>query len=217
MEIRVAVVDDERLFCDGVRMMVESQPDMRFTGAAHDGEAAIATVQRERPDVVLMDVRMPRSVGIAATARILDVAGADAPAVLVLTTIRSDEAVAAATRAGAAGFLLKDTTAETLLDAVRTVHAGQSVFACRSSTEVLRESRTVTRTPVVDALDPLTPRERQVFLDARAACPTHRSLPSRLSARRPAKPMSPISSPSSGCARASSSSPSPSTRDSSDD
>ncbi|GAB3599572.1 response regulator transcription factor [Microbacterium tumbae] len=165
-EIRVAVVDDERLFCDGVRMMVESQPDMRFTGAAHDGEAAITLVQRERPDVVLMDVRMPELNGIAATARILEAAGADAPAVLVLTTLRSDEAVAAATRAGAAGFLLKDTTAETLLDAVRTVHAGQSVFEPRPSTEVLRESREAARTPEVDALDPLTPRERQVFLYA---------------------------------------------------
>ncbi len=165
-EIRVAVVDDERLFCEGLQMMIESQPDMRYIGSAHDGETAVALVQRERPDVVLMDVRMPAMNGIVATARILDAGGPQAPAVLVLTTIRTDEAVAAAARAGAAGFLLKDTTAETLLSAVRTVHSGQSVFAPEPSTNLLRESRGPGQPPAVSALDPLTPREREVFLYA---------------------------------------------------
>ncbi len=124
--IRVAIADDQVLFCSGVQMLIESQSDLAFAGAAHDGVAAVDLAARERPDVLLMDIRMPRLDGIEATERIVQAAGdaADAPKVIVLTTFHRDEAVARAIHAGAHGFLMKDTTPEFVLASIRIVHSG---------------------------------------------------------------------------------------------
>lgn len=163
--IRVAVVDDQALFCSGLAMLIESQPDLEFAGSAHDGDAAVALAARERPDVVLMDVRMPVLDGIAATERILaesaGSAGADAPKIIVLTTFERDEAVARAVRAGASGFIMKDTTPEFVLAAIRTVDAGHAVIAPKDAAELFGAQR---RTPAPDAIAALSAREKEVFL-----------------------------------------------------
>ncbi len=116
-------------------MVVDSQPDLRVVGEAGDGEAAVAAAVRARPDVVVMDVRMPRVDGIEATRRIL--ALDRPPKVLVLTTYDLDDYAMAAVRAGASGFLLKDAPAEEFLSAVRHVHAGDAVLAASTTRRLL--------------------------------------------------------------------------------
>ncbi|QIZ99641.1 response regulator transcription factor [Leifsonia sp. PS1209] len=160
--IRVAVVDDQVLFCSGLAMLIESQADLEFAGSAHDGMAAVDLVERERPEVVLMDVRMPLLDGIAATERILSGSTADdAPKIIVLTTFQRDEAVARALRAGASGFIMKDTTPEFVLAAIRTVAAGHAVIAPKDAAELFGAHR---RPPAPDAIADLSVREREVFL-----------------------------------------------------
>jgi len=108
--IRVALVDDQALFRAGIRMLIGSQPDLEFAGEAGDGAQGVALVARTRPDVVLMDIRMPAMDGIAATSELLAAAdrrGERAPRVIVLTTFDLDEGAARAIRGGASGFVLK--------------------------------------------------------------------------------------------------------------
>jgi DNA-binding NarL/FixJ family response regulator len=163
--VRVALVDDQALFRTGIRMLVDSQPDLLFVGEAGDGADGVDLVRRARPDVVLMDVRMPVMDGITATARIVEGTGASGPKVLVLTTFDFDEAAAKAIRAGASGFVLKDADPEFLLAAIRTVHAGTTVFAASATRELLRRYEdTTSSTPAVPpAFAELTPREREIF------------------------------------------------------
>ena len=137
--IRVALVDDQALFRAGVRMLVESQADLEVAGEAGDGVAAVELAARARPDVMLMDVRMPLLDGIAATERILadaDRDGRTPPRILVLTTFDLDENAARAIRAGASGFVLKDADPEFLLAAIRTVHQGNQVIAASATREL---------------------------------------------------------------------------------
>jgi len=160
--IGVVIVDDQALFRAGIRMLIESQPDLRLLGEAGDGSAAIALVARTAPDVVLMDLRMPVMDGIEATRRIVEAGG---PArVVVLTTFDLDEAAARAIRAGASGFVLKDAEPDFLLAAIRTVHAGSAVIA-PSATAALFEHLGGDRRPdaVPPAFDALTDRERDIF------------------------------------------------------
>ena len=124
--IRVMLVDDQAMVRAGLRMIVETAGDMTVVGEAGDGLDAIELAQRCAPDVVLMDVRMPRLDGIEATARIVR---SDGPRVLMLTTFDLDDYVYAALRAGASGFLLKDAEAEQLLDAIRVVRRGDALLA----------------------------------------------------------------------------------------
>jgi DNA-binding NarL/FixJ family response regulator len=160
--IRVALVDDQPLFSAGLKMILRSQPDLELVGDATDGEAAITLVQETRPDVVLMDIRMPVLDGITATQRILG-SNPTPPKIIVLTTIQHDEAVVRAIQAGAAGFLTKDTTPDFLLAATRTVHSGHSVMAPALTNELLRDY--TTPGPADDsALQELSSRERDVFL-----------------------------------------------------
>ncbi|MGU3409183.1 response regulator [Microbacterium sp. M1A1_1b] len=163
--IRVALVDDQALFRTGIRMLIDSQPDLQFVGEAGDGAEGVELVRRHRPDVVLMDVRMPVMDGISATAAIVDDSGPDGTKVLVLTTFDFDEAAAKAIRAGASGFVLKDADPEFLLAAVRTVHAGTAVFAASATRELLRRyDDTAERAANVPAsVGELTPREREIF------------------------------------------------------
>jgi len=166
-EIRVCLVDDQALFRAGIRMLIESQPDLSFAGEAPDGAAGAALANRARPDVVLMDVRMPVLDGIAATERILadaDRDGYPAPRVLVLTTFDLDENAARAIRAGASGFVLKDADPEFLLAAIRTVHQGNAVIAANATRNLIAHAgRGSERSPAPPAWGELTPREREIF------------------------------------------------------
>jgi DNA-binding NarL/FixJ family response regulator len=158
----VQVVDDQALVRAGFRMILDAEPDMAVVGVAGDGIEAIEVAARAQPDVVLMDVRMPRMDGVEATARLT--AGPGAPRVLILTTFDLDEYVFAALRAGASGFLLKDTPAEDLIDAVRVVAAGDALLAPAVTRRVIAEfaAQTAERSPTVD-LTALTDREREVL------------------------------------------------------
>ncbi|MFD4421563.1 response regulator [Agromyces sp. NPDC058484] len=164
--IRVALVDDQALFRAGVRMLVESQPDLAVAGEAGDGVAAVELARR-RPDVMLMDVRMPRADGIVATEHILaeaDAVGRTPPRILVLTTFDLDENAARAIRAGASGFVLKDADPEFLLAAIRTVHQGNQVIAATATRELFAHvGRASGRRPAPPAWSELTPREREIF------------------------------------------------------
>jgi DNA-binding NarL/FixJ family response regulator len=125
---RVLIVDDQSLVRAGFRLILESQSDFEVVGEGQDGEEAVALARRHRPDVVLMDVRMPRLDGLEATRRILD-NGATGCRIVMLTTFDLDEYVYAALRAGACGFLLKDVTPEQLIASVRLVAAGDALLA----------------------------------------------------------------------------------------
>jgi len=131
--IRVVLVDDQQLFREGVAIMINAQPDMQVVGRAGDGREAIAVIAETRPDVVLMDIRMPILDGVAATRELFTpaaLAGRDKPLrVIVLTTFNLDLSAATAIRFGASGFLLKDSTPEFLAASVRAVHSGASVIA----------------------------------------------------------------------------------------
>jgi DNA-binding NarL/FixJ family response regulator len=167
MTIRVALVDDQALFRTGIRMLVDSQPDLTFVGEAGNGRDGIDLVHATNPDVVLMDIRMPVMDGIEATERIVAAAdgrGAKPPRVIVLTTFDLDEAAIRAIRGGASGFLLKDTDPEFLLASIRAVHAGTAVVAPSATRELFRhfDSRAAS-VPEPEAFGTLTAREREVF------------------------------------------------------
>jgi DNA-binding NarL/FixJ family response regulator len=161
--IRVVLADDQELVRAGFRVLIESAPDVEVVGEASEGEGAVRVVAQERPDVVLMDVRMPGMNGIEATRRIREVEGSG-PRVLILTTFDLDEYVHQALRAGASGFLLKDSSPKDLLDAIRIIHAGDSLLA-PSITRRLIEEFTQRPAPTLNsgALDSLTEREREVL------------------------------------------------------
>jgi DNA-binding NarL/FixJ family response regulator len=163
--IRVVLVDDQALVRTGFRMILDETDDIAVVGEAADGRSAVDTVRRTRPDVVLMDVRMPGMDGIEATGRIREVATATPTRVIILTTFDLDEYVFAGLRAGASGFLLKDTLAADLLAAVRVVASGESV-AAPSVTRRLIAHFVATepgRSRHAGRLDVLTAREREVL------------------------------------------------------
>ncbi len=162
--IRVLVCDDQELIRAGFATIIDAQPDMEIVGECGDGRAAVGLAARLRPDVVVMDVRMPVLDGIEATRRILG-APDNRTRVLVLTTFDLDESAARAIRGGASGFVLKDAEPEFLLAAIRTVHAGNSVIAASATKELLEhfgpgEPRRVEP----EAFGTLTARERDIFL-----------------------------------------------------
>jgi DNA-binding NarL/FixJ family response regulator len=160
-QIRVALVDDQALFRAGIRMLVESQPDLAFVGEAGNGKEAVAMVAGSRPDVVLMDIRMPVMDGIAATVEIM--ATPRPPRVIVLTTFDLDEAATRAIRGGASGFLLKDADPEFLLAAIRTVHAGSAVIAASATRELFEHFDSTPRREAPAEFGNLTAREREIF------------------------------------------------------
>ncbi|MFS2280523.1 response regulator transcription factor [Microbacterium sp. OR21] len=158
--IRVVLVDDQALFRAGVRMLVSSQPDMDVVGEAGDGSEALEVIGRTRPDVVLMDIRMPVMDGLTATAQVLT--QPDPPRIVMLTTFDLDEAAARAIQQGASGFLLKDADPEFLLAAIRTVDSGSSVIAASATRELFAHFTTETK-PVPAEYADLTDREREIF------------------------------------------------------
>ncbi|APZ34384.1 response regulator transcription factor [Microbacterium aurum] len=161
--IRVLLVDDQELIRVGFRLVLDAEADIDVVGEAGDGEAAVDAVRRTRPDVVLMDVRMPRTDGIAATARI--VAEMPTTRVLVLTTFDLDEYAFGALDAGASGFLLKDARRDELTAAVRAIHRGDAVLSPRVTRELIsRASRLAPADSASRLVASLTERERDVFL-----------------------------------------------------
>lgn len=160
--MRVLVVDDQDLFRAGFRLILETQPDITVVGEAADGIEAIEQALALRPDVVVMDVRMPRLDGVAATARIC--AETDAK-VLVLTMFHLDEYVYDALRAGASGFLLKDVRREQLVEAVRIVAAGDALLAPSVTRRLIADlaHRGHPRPDLMSRLDELTERERDTL------------------------------------------------------
>jgi DNA-binding NarL/FixJ family response regulator len=160
--IRVVVADDQELFRDGVGMLLESQDDLELVATAATGFEAVAAAEQTRPDVVLMDIRMPGMDGLTATEAILT--APQPPRVIVVTTFRRDEAVARAIRAGASGFVTKDAQPEFLLAAIRTVHAGQAVIAPAATFDLLARFGTDSRPARPDVIGALSPRETEIFL-----------------------------------------------------
>jgi DNA-binding NarL/FixJ family response regulator len=162
--VRVAVVDDQEVVRSGFAALLATQPDFEVAGVAGDGAEAVELCREQRPDVVLMDVRMPRMNGIEATRRIVE--DVEEPTrVLVLTTFDLDEYVYDALGAGASGFLLKDATAEALFEAVRVVAAGDALLSPRVTRRLIGEfARLRPKLPVrPEALRELTPREAEVL------------------------------------------------------
>jgi DNA-binding NarL/FixJ family response regulator len=164
--IRVLLVDDQPLLRTGFRMILEAEPDIAVVGECGDGQVAVESARALQPDVVLMDIRMPRMDGVQATRAITGAARQSAPRVLVLTTFDLDEYVVEALRAGASGFLLKDVPAEDLVDAIRTVAGGDAVMAPSVTRRLL--DMFASRFPPADSPTParlsrLTDREREVL------------------------------------------------------
>src|SRR5690606_7575515 len=163
---RIALVDDQPLVRAGFAMVIDSQSDLEVVFQADDGAAAVDALAARMVDVVLMDVRMPRMDGIEATRQILSRAPAGrAPRIIVLTTFDLDDYVVAAIRAGAAGFLLKDTQPEALLRAIRTVHRGDALIAPSATRRLMEQMVAAAPAPAPDTsvLDSLTEREREVL------------------------------------------------------
>jgi len=159
---RLLVADDQAVVRMGFTAMLDSQPDMTVVGTAEDGKQAVKIARDLRPDVVLMDIRMPVLDGIEATRQLgLDQAP---PSVLVLTTFDLDDYVYEALRAGASGFLLKDATPEEILAAVRVVGAGEALLAPSVTRRLIAEFAARKRLVAPPALDRLTAREREVLL-----------------------------------------------------
>jgi DNA-binding NarL/FixJ family response regulator len=166
--IRLVVVDDQAVIRTGLRTMLEHEGDITIVGEAGNGAEAVDVVGRARPDVVLMDVRMPDVDGIEATRRIL-AAEASPPAVLVLTTFDDDEYVFGALQAGAAGFLLKDAGPDVLAAAVRTVAAGDALVDPSVTRRLVErwaalESSAPAARPVPAAVETLSAREREILV-----------------------------------------------------
>ena len=165
--IKVLLVDDQPLLRTGFALVLGAEPDLEVVGEAADGAVALAQARALRPDVVLMDIRMPTMDGIEATRRLT--AAGPRPHVLVLTTFDHDEYVVEALRAGASGFLLKDVPADELVNAVRVVHRGEAIVAPSVTRRLLDRfaehlPATAAAPAEVSALSQLTEREREVLL-----------------------------------------------------
>jgi DNA-binding NarL/FixJ family response regulator len=165
--VRIIVADDHQVVRTGFAALLDTQPDFTVLGTASDGAEAVQMSRQLRPDVVLMDVRMPGTDGIEATRQLTG--GPDAPRIIILTTFDLDEYVYDALRAGASGFLLKDVTAERLFDAVRVVAAGDALLAPAVTRRLISEFATLRPKPAgrasgpVAAVAELTPRETEVL------------------------------------------------------
>lgn len=164
MPIRVLLADDQEMVRAGFAMILDAQDDIEVVGDAEDGESVVAQAARLAPDVLVMDVQMPKLDGIAATRAVL-AEPRSAPRVLVVTTFDIDEYIYEALRAGASGFLLKNAPPEDLVRAVRVIAAGDSLLSPAVTTRLIKAfARRAPIRPVAPAeLDDLTPREREVL------------------------------------------------------
>jgi DNA-binding NarL/FixJ family response regulator len=165
MSTSILIADDQALVRTGFRMILEAEPDFRVVGEAKDGADAVEAARRCRPDVVLMDIRMPRMDGLEATRRIIEAGAPGLPRVLMLTTFDLDEYVYDALQAGASGFLLKDAPPEELAAGIRVIAAGESLLApsvTRRLIETFRQQRPHAPQPPPQLAE-LTERELEVL------------------------------------------------------
>ncbi|SDR87370.1 DNA-binding response regulator, NarL/FixJ family, contains REC and HTH domains [Paraoerskovia marina] len=160
----VLIVDDQELIRAGLAALVDSTDDLQVVGQASDGAEAVRLARTARPDVVLMDIRMPGTDGLEATEQICALPELAGTRVVVLTTVEADEQVLHALRVGASGFLGKGVRPQTLLDGIRTVAAGESLLSPTATRALVANYRRRADEPRPDtaALDALTPREREV-------------------------------------------------------
>jgi DNA-binding NarL/FixJ family response regulator len=166
--IRIVVADDHQVVRTGFATLLDTQPDFTVVGTAVNGSEAVRICRELRPDVVLMDVRMPGTDGIEATRQLAEPGEEGGPRVLILTTFDLDDYVYDALCAGASGFLLKDVTAERLFDAVRVIAAGEALLAPAVTRRLISEfsrirPRQATPSTAMSALGELTPRETEVL------------------------------------------------------
>lgn len=167
--IRVVVVDDQPLVRAGIVMLVNAEEDIRVVAEATDGQEALTQIRAERPDVVLMDVRMPGTDGVAATHAVVEEGltsqSGQPVGIIILTTYHIDEAVYAALRAGASGFLLKDAAPAEIVNAIRSVVAGEAWLDPAVARRLIDEfaARPEPHTPTPAEMEQLTPREREVL------------------------------------------------------
>lgn len=164
MSIRVVVVDDQDLVRTGLVMIVNAHPDFEVVGEAADGLAAIELVTRLRPDVLLIDIRMPGLDGVEVTRRLAGPGVADPVAVVVITTFDSDDYVLGAVRAGARGFLLKDAGPALLIQAIQAAADGEALIAPSVTPRLLATLVDRAPVPVSQPVDRLTPREEEVLV-----------------------------------------------------
>jgi DNA-binding NarL/FixJ family response regulator len=162
--VSVLLADDDELTRTGLRLIIESDPDLTVVGEAADGQEAIHLTRALRPEVVVMDIRMPGVDGLEATRRIVE-EGEDGPRVLILTTFELDEYVFGALRAGASGFLLKRSSPEVLIEGIKVVAAGEGLLAPSVTRRLIREFARQPDPPASPAapLEMLTQREREVL------------------------------------------------------
>lgn len=178
--IRIAIADDEALVRSGLAVLLRHEPGFEVVGQAADGLSALAVVREHHPDVLLMDIRMPGIDGLEATRRLVGDPATESTRVLILTTFDHDENVFAALRAGASGFLPKDTEPQRLIDALRTVASGEALLAPRATRRLIEEfRRAVPPTPSRTSLTGLTDRELEV-LEAVASGLTNAEISERL-------------------------------------
>lgn len=162
--IRVVVADDQALIRGGFRALLDAEPDIAVVGEAAAGDEALVVVRREQPDVVLMDIRMPGGDGLAATEAIVADPALEATRIIVVTTFELDEYVAQAIRAGASGFLVKDTEPAELIRAVRVVASGDALLSPGVTRRLLTQVAGAIAAPLDDAvIAGLTEREREVL------------------------------------------------------
>jgi DNA-binding NarL/FixJ family response regulator len=162
--IRVAIADDQQLIRGGFRSLLEAEPDLDVVGESGTGAEAVALVTREKPDVVLMDIRMPDGDGLWATEQIVANPGLAGTHIVIVTTFELDEYVAQAIRAGASGFLVKDTEPEELIRAVRVVAGGEALLSPGITKRLLeRVAGSLREAPDTSQLAVLTEREREVL------------------------------------------------------
>jgi DNA-binding NarL/FixJ family response regulator len=163
--IRVLLVDDQALLRAGLRVLLESEDDIAVVGEAGDGEEAISLARETRPDVVLMDIRMPRLDGVEATRRIAGDDRLEGVRVLILTTFESDEYIFEALRVGASGFLVKDSEPTDVLRAVRVLSSGEALLSPSITRRLIEEYAAwpERRHSTASELEELTPREREVM------------------------------------------------------
>jgi DNA-binding NarL/FixJ family response regulator len=160
--IRVLIVDDDALVRTGLSMMLAGAEDLLIVGEADDGTEVAPLVAEHAPDVILMDIRMPRMDGLAATEEIRGRSGA--PEIIILTTFDADEHVIRALRAGAGGFLLKDTPPADIINAIRRVAAGEPILSPGVTRRLIAQVTEAHRSPASDVLDQLSDREREVVV-----------------------------------------------------
>ncbi len=162
--IRILLADDQTLIRAGFRALLDAEPDMEVVGEAGTGRDAVRLATRDRPDVILMDIRMPDDDGLTATRKILGDPALAGTRVIILTTFELDEYIAEAVRAGAAGFLVKDTEPAELIRAVRVVHDGDALLSPSVTRRIMAQLASQSRAAgKVVPLEQVTEREREVL------------------------------------------------------